>query len=295
MKFISTLLLLAGLTSLAVARANAELPPASIGVSPNRVELAVNNDATTGSTTVMNFTDKPIRVSTSVVNFDLDENSNFRELAPEAGSLPGAMMINPVDFTIPPRGSQTVRFAIMPERLEGAGEHRAMLFFSELVGTNEASVQLNFRLGVPIYAQLGERQQKAVLHAITIGTDHRLKLDMAAAGNAQIRPSGYYLWWPAGEFPDERQAFKKVKALADDPGKALPEETVGGRLVTKPIFPGARRTVTAKLTPPTAVGEYVLAVHIDAGDQIFQRAIRYKARTAEQSMIAGGQSRGPFK
>ena len=98
MKFISTLLLLAGLTSLAVARANAELPPASIGVSPNRVELAVNNDATTGSTTVMNFTDKPIRVSTSVVNFDLDENSNFRELAPEAGSLPGAMMINPVDF-----------------------------------------------------------------------------------------------------------------------------------------------------------------------------------------------------
>ena len=188
MKFISALLLLAGFVSLPVARAHAELPPASIGVSPNRIELTVKNDATTGSTTVMNFTDKPIHVSTSVVNFDLDGNSNFRELTPEAGSLPSAMMINPVDFTIAPRGSQTVRFAIMLERLEGAGEHRAMLFFSELVGTNEASVQLNFRLGVPIYAQLGERRQKAVLHAIAIGTDQtQLKLDMSASGNAQIR------------------------------------------------------------------------------------------------------------
>ncbi len=66
-----------------------------------------------------------------------------------------------------------------------------------------------------------------------------------------------------------------MSALADDPSKALPEETVGGRLVTKPIFPGVRRAVTAKLTPPIAAGEYVLAVHVDAGDQIFQRAINY--------------------
>ena len=187
MKTAKTLLTLIGIFSWSFAGAADKLPPASIGVSPSRIELVVVDQTTTGSATVLNLSEKPVHVSSSLVSFDLDENSNFRELPTEPGSLPAAMMLNPVDFTIPAHGSQTVRFAIMTERLRGEGEHRAMLFFSELVGTNQASVKLNFRLGVPIYAHLGEVEQSAQLHNMRFGADEtQLELDISANGNRQV-------------------------------------------------------------------------------------------------------------
>ena len=275
MKPLKILLILIGTLGCVLCHASSALPPASIGVSPARVELTVQNKRTTGSATVMNFTDKPIHVAASLAGFDLDENNDFRELPPTAGSLPRAMMLNPADFTIPPHGSQTVRFAIMPERLEGSGEHRAMLFFSELVDSNQAAVQINFRLGIPIYAQFGEVDQTAQIHDLKITNDRsRLELDISALGNKQVRPTGYYLWWPAGKFPGERVAFRKLKSLASGGDSSLPADVVGGKLVTKPVFPGARRAVAAKLTIPEGVGDYVLAVHVDAGDQSLQRTIK---------------------
>ena len=108
MKTAKTLLSLIGLVSSIACHAGSAFPPASIGVSPSRVELTVQNKRTTGSATVMNFTDKPIHVAASLAGFDLDESNDFRELPPTAGSLSRAMMLNPADFTIPPHGSQTV-------------------------------------------------------------------------------------------------------------------------------------------------------------------------------------------
>ena len=62
----------------------------------------------------------------------------------------------------------------MPERLEGSGEHRAMLFFSELVDSSQAAVQINFRLGIPVYAQLGEVDQTAPIHDLKIANDRSI-------------------------------------------------------------------------------------------------------------------------
>ena len=102
MKVVKIFFLLIGLISSVYSHAGDSLPPASIGVSPTRVEVTVQDRTTTGSATVMNFTDKPVHISASLTSFDLDEGNNFRELAPETGSLPRAMMLNPADFTIPP-------------------------------------------------------------------------------------------------------------------------------------------------------------------------------------------------
>ena len=278
MKTVKTLLILFSFFSCVFAgfaRAEDKLPPASIGVSPTRVELTVQHKTTTGSVAVINLSSQPVDISSSLVNFDLDENNNFRELPPEAGSLSTAIMLNPVNFTIPPHGSQTVRFAITPERLSGTGEHRAMLFLSELVDTNQAAVKLNFRLGVPIYAQLGEVEQKVQLHNAGFSADETLlEFDISALGNTQVRPTGYYLWWPADEFPEEGKAYNKLRALADDANKTPPAETTGGKLVTKPVFPGTRRLVTARLTLPAHPGDYVLVVQMKAGSQSFERTIR---------------------
>ena len=253
----------------------ASAPPPSIGVSPSRLEIAVGDSTTMGSATVLNLSDRDIVVKSSVVSFDLDERNQFRELPPEPGSLATAMMINPMEFTIPANGSQTVRFAIMPERLQGGGEHRAMLFFSELVDTSQAGVKLNFRLGMPVYASVGEPNPVAVFNDLHFDPARTaLELDISSLGNAQVKPVGYYLWWPLSDYPAEARAFKRLAELSRDPARR-PADTVGGRLATKPVFAGTRRTVLANIAPPPGSGEYMLVLQVDAGGQRLQKAIEY--------------------
>ncbi len=268
------LILFAGVVATLAEAATA--PPPSIGVSPSRLEISVGKQNTMGSATVLNMSNQEITVKTSVVDFDLDEENQFRELAPAPGSLPTAMMVNPSEFTIPANGSQTVRFAIMPQRLTGEGEHRAMLFFSELVDTSQAGVKLNFRLGMPIYANVGEPNPIAVFN--DLGFDaHRLSVsvDISSLGNAQVKPTGYYLWWPLSDFPSESRAFRKVADIARNPDRSENSALSGGRLVTKPVFAGTRRTVSAQIQPPPDGGEYMLVLQMDAGGQQIRQAIEY--------------------
>ena len=254
----------------------ATAPPPSIGVSPSRLEISIGKQNTMGSATVLNMSDHDITVKTSVVDFDLDEANQFREIEPQPGSLPTAMMVNPSEFTIPANGSQTVRFAIMPQRLSGEGEHRAMLFFSELVDTSHAGVKLNFRLGMPIYATMGEPNPIAVFNDLGFDAERlSVSLDISSLGNSQVKPTGYYLWWPLSDYPTEARAFRKVSDLARDPSRAEDSELVGGRLVTKPVFPGTRRTVMASLEPPPDAGEYMLVLQVDAGGQQIRQVIEY--------------------
>ncbi len=261
----------------------AKTPPPSIGVSPARIEIVVDGGSATGSATVLNLSDRSIHVNTEVVNFDLDEENNFRQQPPEPGSLPMALMVNPVEFTIPPNGSQTVRFAVLPERLKGPGEHRAMLFFSEIVDTSHRSLKVKFRLGVPIYASFGSVQSLARLHEVGFDAgSHRLLMDLTAIGNAQVKPDGYYLWWPVADFPAQEKALARVAELAANPSGKPPANTTGGRLQTKPVFPGARRSVVASLAPPPGEGEYMLVYTVQAGGQNVIRAVRY---TPSQMLI----------
>ncbi len=254
----------------------ASAPPPSIGVSPSRLEISVGQQTTMGSATVLNMSNHDITVKTSVVDFDLDEQNQFRELEPQPGSLPTAMMVNPSEFTIPANGSQTVRFAIMPQRLTGEGEHRAMLFFSELVDTSHAGVKLNFRLGMPIYATVGEPNPIAVFNDLGFNAErHALSVDISSLGNAQVKPTGYYLWWPLSDYPSEARAFRRVADFARDPSRSEESELSGGRLVTKPVFAGTRRTVVANLVPPPDAGEYMLVFQLDAGGQQIRQAIEY--------------------
>jgi hypothetical protein len=269
--------LLTLLAAAVAAFANAaSAPPPSIGVSPSRLEISVGKQNTMGSATVLNMSNHEITVKTSVVDFDLDENNQFRELEPTPGSLPTAMMVNPSEFTIPANGSQTVRFAIMPQRLEGEGEHRAMLFFSELVDTSHAGVKLNFRLGMPIYATVGEPNPIAAFNDLGFDAERlTVSLDISSIGNSQVQPTGYYLWWPLSDYPSEARAFRKVANFARDPNRSNDSDLSGGRLVTRPVFAGTRRTVVANLLPPPDAGEYMLVLQVDAGGQQIRQVIEY--------------------
>jgi hypothetical protein len=169
-----------------------------------------------------------------------------------------------------------VRFAIMPERLAGAGEHRAMLFFSELTDTSEPTVKINFRLGVPIYAQRGPAVASAELHGLALNeTGDALRLDVSAAGTTQIRPQGHYVWWRADKFPGEQQAFRQIATLARNPERTPPGSIASGKLTAKPVFPGTRRALTARISPPADAGSHVLAVRFNIADETFERSFRF--------------------
>lgn len=260
----------------AIAAHAVEGPPPSLGVSPSRIELEITGSTGTGSATVLNMSDRDIKVSTEVVNFELDEQGKFRQLPPDAGSLPGAIILNPVEFTIPANGSQIVRFAIMPERLDGAGEHRAMLFFSETVDTSHNALKMRFRLGTPIYATLGDVERTADLHRLAYQpAESRLEIDLTATGTAQVKPTGFYLYWPLADYPSEQKALARVTSLAEDPKGRLPKNAIGGRIMTKPVFPGSRRTIAASIPEPPDAGEYMLVYAVDVGGRMVQRAIEY--------------------
>ena len=272
--FFRLLILTGALVASCVQAATA--PPPSIGVSPSRLEVTLGGKTTMGSTTVLNMSDRDITVKASVVGFDLDDTNNFRELAPEPGELATAMMIDPMEFTIPANGSQTVRFAIMPERLKGRDEHRAMLFFSELVDTNHAGVKLNFRLGMPIYANFGEPNPIAVFNGVEFDpVSSSLAFDISSIGTSQVKPIGYYMWWPLSDYPSEARALRRVSELASDRNRQPRPDEVGGLLMTKPVFAGTRRTVLANLPPPQDSGEHMLVVHLEAGGQRLQRVFEY--------------------
>lgn len=262
-------------TNLAHA-AEPKLPPASVGVAPNRIEVEVGQRPVTESATVINLADHPITIDASVVNWDLDENNDFRELPPAQGSLPAAIMLNPTRFTIPEGASQTVRFMIMPERLKTAGEHRAMIFFSETVGTDHSGVKIRFRLGIPVYAAFGELKRDLTVHDISLDqNDKRLKLamDISAEGNAHVRANGYYLMWPSADFPGDKKALRLTKRLANDPKRKLPKGALGGVIAPKPVMPGSRRQVASPLIAPNTSGEFKLAMYVDAGVEHFERVL----------------------
>lgn len=262
----------------AVTAAERKLPPPSVGISPNRIVVDVDKKTVTESATILNLTDKPVTLTASLVSFDLDEANEFRELPTQPGSLPAAMILNPVDFTIPPQSSQTVRLAIVPERLAHSGEHRAMLFVSELAETNQVGMQVRFRLGVPIYARVGEVVEDGIVHEVDVAVDEdrlSLDVDLSSEGNVQVRADGYYLWWSRADFPGEEDAIAAVERMRADPNASQPKSATGGLINTKPVFPGTRRTVDAKLIPPEDVGEYLLALQLTAGGEVVNRMIAF--------------------
>jgi hypothetical protein len=151
-----------------------------------------------------------------------------------------------------------------------------MLFFSELVDTNQTGVKLNFRLGMPIYASVGEPNPVAVFNDVAFDPDRRsLALDISSLGNAQVKPTGYYLWWPLAEYRSEARAFRRVADFARNHVQLSESEHAGGRIMTKPVFAGTRRTVVVPLVPPPDAGEYMLVLQVDAGGQQIRQAIEY--------------------
>lgn len=221
---------------------------AQIGISPQYYDIALEGGQKSHSFRLFNLGDADVEIQVSVANWAMDD-ANRAQLAPSSPqSLDQWMIINPLRFTIPAGQSQAVRFAIRPALVLEEGEHRAMVYFDEVLPPDSAPEQVNlrsrFRLGAAVYGQMGEVTRTAEFGGVELKQNNAL-IRLTNTGNANTRMKGHWSLWTADQFPgldDEQAIHTQLK-------QAMPAGMLAaGVLPTTPVLPGDSRQIVLPLT-----------------------------------------------
>ena len=247
-----------------------------IAVSPSRFEIAVDEGRQTHAIEILNTSKRDVTININVENFDLDDNNKVRVVPPTEQSLDQWIVINPLTLTLPQNGRRAVRFAIRPQVRPEPGEHRAVIFLNEgetKLAQNGAKVR--FRIGVVVYAQVGEYDRTAVLHDVT--PDARtVLLDIETIGNAHARFRGGYAVWSDVAYPgDDAARAATERALQQRTGRQPLNVTgaaLSGLLVETPVLPGARRRVQQPIDLAVVPGGKRLFLFGKLGDTPISRS-----------------------
>lgn len=265
------LIIIVLLQSNVVLAAQPSLQP-QLALSPSRVEFTADENRGTKSVTVLNLGSEPMDVEVSVQNWDFDEDNNYRALPPNPQSLDQWLIINPVRLTIPAKGQQTVRMAIRPKAKPDAGEHRAMIFFTQQQKEQSKGVNVLFNIGVPVYAFFGDIEKNSTLHSMSYLADKQeLSFDISNEGNVYVRPSGVFMIADDAGLSDE----ELLAALNAKDGSAHADAIAHGKFSAKPVFAGERRTLNAALdAKQTLPDTYRLVVKADIAGTIYEKVYR---------------------
>ena len=267
-------------------------PPAQLAVSPGRFEVEVSDRPSVQALKLMNFSDRDVTVKVSVVPWDLDENSRVRELETTEETLDQAMVFNPREFTVSARSEQTVRFSIRPRMRPAAGEHRAMLYFTEVPHEAVAGqLQVLFKVGVAVYAYAGEISRVAELGEVAVRSTEQVfnaVFDIESRGNAHVRMAGQYAIWPAEQFPgiDLVEPFEDIDRIDF---RAPEPVLLAGHLPGTPVLPGTERQLILAAAHSLPAGDYVLSAVGTLGDREIRRAVAFEVPRAGAPIVAGQQ------
>jgi len=235
------------------------LPPAQVGVSPNLFqEIKLDGRPVNKSLRFYNYKNTPVKVSIAVKNWTFDAGGKIKLLPPDSQSLDQWIVINPLRFTVQPKQSQVIRFSIRPRIKPTPGEHRAVIYLSEVPYESEmkAAQESLFRIGIGVYGVAEPVRKQVALHRFNLN-NNQLEADIENTGNVHTRLTGEYVIWE-----------KKALAGAIMPKTAFPQSTTAtppeglllkGQLNGAPVLPGTRRVVTTGL-PEIPAGKYIIAV-----------------------------------
>jgi P pilus assembly chaperone PapD len=263
-------------------------PPAQVAVSPSRVELQIGASPTTESLTLFNFGDEPVQIAVSVAHWDLDEQNAVRIIEPHEQSLDQWIVVNPLRFTVAAKSSQTVRYSIRPRVQPEPGEHRAMIYFDQVLPRDPSEkLRVKFRMGVAIYAHAGEISREGKLNAIQVlgGTNPvSARFDISSKGTAHVRLLGQYAVWPAGRYPGHEGTSLFLEL--GNPGASLPEgPLIAGNLPAKPVLPDTRRNVLLHTPTKLPPGSYVLDLNGEIGSDSIDLGIPFTVPHPSQVSI----------
>jgi len=250
-----------------------EKPPAMVAVSPARLELKIGKKPANSSLKLFNLADEPVTIVATVHNWDLDDNNRVRIVEPTSQSLDQWMIINPVKFTIPAHSFQTIRLSIRPNVEPADGEHRGLIYFTQLLPKNNkvsGGIRAKFRIGVIVYGLAGNIIRAGELESISFqkeGDIGKIMVDVTSTGNAGIRLQGDYAIWKRSSFKGRKKVSKSIFKSRHKPKEAIEV----GNLTILPVLPGTRRTLITTFKLPKEPGDYVLVVRGNLGKIDFNR------------------------
>jgi P pilus assembly chaperone PapD len=257
----------------------------SIGVSPPRFELNIGQKKqVTQSFKVLNNGKKPATFKIYTQGWTLNEKNQVQSVASTEQSLDRWIVVNPVQFTLPPGKVQTVRFAVRPRVQPKSGEHRAFIYVEELPGPDEnnnpkatVNVKVLGRFGVAVYGYVGDAKRVGVVNSITVDNKTapvKAAFDISSQGNAYVRMKGEYAVWPASKYP----GASATKPMADLGQKkiSLPNGVLdAGSLPSSPVLPDTRRQVILNIAKKLPPGQYVLDINGDLNGQPIDKGIPF--------------------
>jgi hypothetical protein len=232
-----------------------------IGVSPPRFEVEINGKTRSQSINIKNFSSEPVEMRAFIGTWTMSENNQVQEAESSEQSLDQWIVFTPSRFTIPPRGSQTIRFAIRPKVKPVAGEHRAVLYLEEIPSGKEDSQAVTTigRLGVVIYGYAGEIKRIGTINSVNVNAKPdkvTAIFDVSSTGNAHVRMKGQYAIYRAANYP----GASATKPLNTNNSKAkLPDNVLDvGSLELPPVLPSNRRQLLLSISKKLPPGNYVL-------------------------------------
>ena len=264
-------------------------PPAQIAVSPSRFELAVDDRPSTESVNLINLSKRDVTVQVTTSNWDLDETNRIRLLAPTEQSLDQWMVINPLRFTVPAGETQTVRFSIRPRVRPEPGEHRAMIYFNQVLpeATEQRILRVRFNVGVAVYALVGDPSRRGRLNAVSVDNESNpvlTRFDVSSDGQAHVRLAGQYAVYPAAVYPGVEETVGLDRELREG---RLPEHVLlAGYLPSRPVLPDTRRDVLLRLSRELPPGDYVLDLNGEIAGELIDRAVPFNV--PDPSLLAEG-------
>lgn len=269
---------------------------AQIGLSPPKLDITIDESGkpSAHSIRVVNFGDEEVEVQVVVHNWDMDESNTVRILPPTEQSLDQWMAISPLRFTIPPEGSQVVRFSVRPLVEPEPGEHRAMLFFEQVPPEQTGpEIRFIFRMGAAVYGQVGETIRIGKLHSAQ-ADGYSAQFDISSIGTANVRFDGQYAVWPADLYPGAEQT-QPIDGLESGDYSAPGPIIEAGTLPPTAVLPGTRRVVDMNLREALDAGDYVLDLNGSLGETPIDLAVPFSS-TGEQvqrvGLIRGAEVKG---
>ena len=235
-------------------------PSAQVSISPSRFEITYDGKSKTHAITFINYSNRHISARLSLANWTLD-NQKMIEIAPTPQSLDQWMLITPLNFTVPPNETQTIRFAIRPRSKPSAGEHRAIIWIDEVLDSSHPSkgMTAKFRLGIPVYLNVPPVYAKGKLQKVTTRSDTKdlqVSLKYTNNGNVHDRLTGTVSLWKANTTLSKKQ---KIDILSQDTesNALLSKVTIPAR----PILAKLKQTMIISLPKPKKKGRYLLVIN----------------------------------
>ncbi|BAY69219.1 molecular chaperone [Anabaena sp. FACHB-709] len=269
---------LMGALALGLQPANA----VNLGVTPSKFHVDITSKKTSSQAIrILNFDTKPVELKVYVQSWTMTEQNKLQIIPAEEQSLEQWIVFTPSRFTIPPRGSQTVRFAVRPRVKPRSGEHRAILFVEEVPRRDSTAankgVNLIGKLGIAIYGYTGDIKRVGVLNAVKVETKPKALnavFDISSQGNGYVNMQGQYTIWPAAQYPGA-EATQPIANIGK-PETKIPEPVVhAGLLPSTPVLPDSRRQVLLPIKKDLPPGKYVLDIKGDLNGVAIKKGIPF--------------------